>query len=46
MHEDSNLLDDTHIRNNFSIPIGHSEGVDIPMLAVAAGARVIETFYN
>lgn len=49
MHEDSNLWMIHTLRNNFGIPIGHSDhtrGVDIPMLAVAAGARVIEKHFT
>ena len=42
-------MDDTHFNKKFNIPIGHSDhtrGVDIPMLAVAAGARIIEKHFT
>ena len=49
MHNDSNLWMIHTLREKFNIPIGHSDhtrGVDIPMLAVAAGARIIEKHFT
>lgn len=49
MHNDSNLWMIHTLREKFNIPIGHSDhtrGVDVPMLAVAAGARIIEKHFT
>ncbi len=49
MHSDSNLWMIHTLRNKFNIPIGHSDhtrGIDIPILAVAAGARIIEKHFT